>query len=87
MTRDETILRERLKGDTLHAIGERHGLCHEGARQIANREGRPCRRSRTREGGPSVPPSLRLRSIVFWLERGLGLSRHREPAPHWTSSN
>jgi hypothetical protein len=40
MTRDETILRERLKGDTLHAIGGRHGLSHEGVRYVVARETR-----------------------------------------------
>ncbi len=38
--RDREVLHERIRGDTLREIGERHDLTPEGARLVVAREGR-----------------------------------------------
>ena len=38
--RDESILSERIAGDTLRTIADRHGLSHEGVRFVADRAAR-----------------------------------------------
>jgi hypothetical protein len=39
-TRDEVFLRDRLRGDTLKEIGDRHGVSREWVRLVVAKEGR-----------------------------------------------